>query len=133
MPRTPTRPTDPTPTRPPLPLVHYGGGPTWPDRPTLGLKALVCPQCGHDGQRLMRAHQFWRDESDYFCPQIHVEMDFRCAACDQGWQMYLFTDSEGEGEIILDVKLVETVTSEDARVMDATRNDNEAQAHVAAH
>jgi hypothetical protein len=70
MSKTTTRPTDPTPPRPPLHLAHYSGRPTWPDRPTLGLKALVCPLCGHDGQRLVRANQSWRDESDYFCSQI---------------------------------------------------------------
>jgi|SoiMethySBSTD1v2_1073268.scaffolds.fasta_scaffold1332521_2 hypothetical protein len=110
--------TNPPAARPQLRLLHYGGSPTWPDRPALGLKALVCPQCGHDGQRLIRANQSWRDQSDYFCAQIAVTMDFRCTACEQGWQISLFNEDEGEGEIILEVKLVETVSAEDTRKRD---------------
>jgi hypothetical protein len=44
-------------------------------------------------------------------------MDFLCSRCKQGWQISLFNEDEGEGEIILDVKLVETVNSEDAKAM----------------
>jgi hypothetical protein len=83
----------------------------------LGLNYFRCPLCGHDGQRLIRAQQFWRDQSDAFCPQIHVELDFCCQACEQGWRLHLFNEDEGEGEIILDVSLVETVNSEDAKAM----------------
>jgi hypothetical protein len=101
----------------PLPLAHYSGRPTWPERPTFGLKAFLCPHCGHAGQRLMRATQFWRDQSDHLCPQIHIEMDFRCGRCAQGWQIHLFNEDEGEGEIIMDVKAVETVNSEDTTAM----------------
>ena len=46
-----------------------------------------------------------------------MELDFLCSGCEQGWQISLFNEDEGEGEIILDAKLVETVTSEDAKVM----------------
>ena len=48
-----THTTTPRAPRLPLSLAHYGGRPTWPERPTLGLKALVCPRCGHYGHRLM--------------------------------------------------------------------------------
>jgi len=105
------------PVYPMLQLTPYSQRPTGPDRPALGLHMLHCPRCGHYGQRLMRANQCWRDASDQFCPRIHVTMDFLCMACDQGWQIDLFNEDEGEGEIILDVSLVETVNSEDARQM----------------
>ena len=65
----------------------------------------------------MRANQFWRDGSDYLSPQIHVEMDFLCRGCEQGWQIQVFNEDEGDGEIILDIKQVETVNSQDAKVM----------------
>jgi hypothetical protein len=99
-----------------LPLVHYGGAPTDPERPTFGLKALPCPHCGGRDQRLIRATQSWRDQSDYLCAQIHVEMDFLCTQCEQGWQIILFNEDEGEGEILIDIKAVETVTQEDAKL-----------------
>ena len=106
-----------SPTPPPLPLGTYTVPSRRSDRPTLGLHTLHCPLCGHAWQRLMRAHQFWRDGSDYLCPQIHVEMDFLCGACKQGWQIHLWNEDEGEGEIILDISQVETVNSQDAQVM----------------
>jgi hypothetical protein len=64
----------------------------------------------------MRAQQYWRDMAQ-LCAQIHVTMDFLCTRCHQGWQIDLFNEDEGEGEIILDIKAVETVDAEDARLM----------------
>ena len=81
-----------------------------------GLYTLHCPHCGHYGQRLIRAQQYWRDAAQ-LCAQIHVTMDFLCGHCEQGWQIDLFNEDEGEGEIILLVKPVETVDAEDARTM----------------
>ena len=97
-----------------VPLVAYTGRPTFPERPTFGLMALACPSCGDRGQRLMRAQQYWRDQAQ-LCAQIHVAMDFCCTRCTQGWQIKLFNEDEGEGEIILEVSAVETVAAEDER------------------
>jgi hypothetical protein len=105
----------PTPDTPPLaPLVPYSGRPNFPERPAFGLKALKCPHCGHTTQRLMRAHQWWRDASDALCPQIHVELDFFCWACERGWQMQLFNEDEG-GEFLVIINEAETVNEEDAQ------------------
>jgi hypothetical protein len=102
--------------RTPLPLIPYSAPPQ-PDRITLGLQFLRCPSCGSIHQRMMRAQQFWRDQSDYFCAQIHVEIDMCCQACDQGWRLHMFNEDEGEGEVMIEVTLVETVASEDANAM----------------
>ena len=103
-------------TRPHVPLVSYTGRPAPTERPTFGLMALACPHCGDRGQRLMRAHQYWRDGAQ-LCPQIHVTLDVLCTRCRQGWQINLFNEDEGEGEIILAVNQVETVDREDERTL----------------
>jgi hypothetical protein len=97
----------------PLVLRQYSGAPTFPERPTFGLKALLCPHCGHDGQRLIRATQHWRDQSDAFCARIHVEMDFLCTQCTQGWQLQVFNEDEGEGEILVVINPALTINQED--------------------
>jgi hypothetical protein len=112
--------TTPTASRPTLRLVHYGGRPIWPERPTLGLKAFECPRCGHDEQRLMRAHQHWQDESDRFCAQIHVEMDFFCRGCEKAWRLHIFNEDEGEGHILMEVSLVQSIYEKDAERVDTS-------------
>jgi hypothetical protein len=81
-----------------------------------GLYTFGCPSCGDHGQRLIRATQHWRDGAQ-LCAQIHVTMDFWCRGCDRGWQITLFNLDESEGEILMEVKAVETVVQEDARTM----------------
>jgi hypothetical protein len=96
--------------------MQYGGAPTFPERPTFGLKALQCPHCGSPDQRLIRATQHWRDQSDILCAQIHVTMDFSCQRCEQGWLINLFNEDEGEGQILIEVKAALTVVQEDAKL-----------------
>ena len=82
---------------------------------TFGLHVLRCPHCGHKTQRLIRAHQSWRDQSDVLCPQLHVALDFSCAACKRGWQIQFFNEDEG-GDFLVFVNAVETVVQEDAKL-----------------
>jgi hypothetical protein len=100
----------------PVRLVPYGSPSATAILPTFGLKDLLCPHCGDGAQRIMRASQFWRDASDVLCPQIHVEIDFLCRGCEQGWQLKLFNEDEGEGEVIIDITAVETVVAEDQKL-----------------
>jgi hypothetical protein len=64
----------------------------------------------------MRAKQCWRDSSDVLCAQILVEIDLFCWACERGWQLAIFNEDEGEGEMIIALNPVETVTQEDAKL-----------------